>query len=85
MDARRRVFTDVELAALVEKAAMGKRRGGEGGRRAAVLWCREDAGRWSGGAMEREARWRGKRSGEMVAEVARQSTVTESCRGATVR
>jgi hypothetical protein len=55
---------DMELATPVEKATAGGRRGGEGGRQAAVLWCRGDASRLSRGAMEREARWRGRRDGE---------------------
>jgi hypothetical protein len=52
MEARWRVeFTGVKLAAAVdkvavdpvEKAALGERRGGEGGRQVAALWRRGDA------------------------------------------
>jgi hypothetical protein len=35
-----------------------RRHGGEGGRRATMLWHGGDAGRLSGGAMKWEARWR---------------------------
>jgi hypothetical protein len=52
----------VELATPLEKAAMGGRRSGEGGRPAAMLGRSRDVGRWSGGTMKRETRsprWRG--------------------------
>jgi hypothetical protein len=39
----------------LEKDMVGGKRGEEGGRRAAMLWLRGDAGRGSGAAMEREA------------------------------
>jgi hypothetical protein len=88
IETRRRVeFTnvelagDMELATLVEKVAAGPvekamaggRRGGEGERWAAVLWHGGDADRRSGGAMEREERWRGERD--------RQGDAAERSRG----
>ena len=42
---------------------MGERRGGEGGRRAAVLWHGGDVGWRRGGAVEREAGEEGDRRG----------------------
>jgi hypothetical protein len=51
----------VEKAAVVralEKVTTGGRRSGEGGRPAAALGHCRDAGRRSGGVMDREARWR---------------------------
>jgi hypothetical protein len=55
--------TPVEKAATgpVEKAAAGGRRNVEGRRRAVVLLHGGYTGRWIGRAIEREARWRGKR------------------------
>ena len=45
-------------APCTEKPTTGERHGGEGGRRAAVLWRGGDAVRQRGGAMDKEARWR---------------------------
>ena len=58
----------------LEKPAVGGKRGGEGGRRAAVLWRGGDVGQRSGGAME-----------SAVAEAAQRSAIAESYRGAAVR
>jgi hypothetical protein len=62
-----KLIAPVEKAVAVrvlEKPVVGGKHSGERGRQATVLWCGGVAGRWSGGALEREAWWRKKRGGE---------------------